>query len=223
MGKRITPDAAADCTVTLEIAGRTWRLRKPAKLDDIWDSLDERAVADERLPYWVEVWPSSVALVQWLHANASDISGCLCLDLGCGLGLSAIAGQFWGARVLAADYEIEALECVRANCLLNGVTLSGLLAMDWRYPPLARNSISRIWASDIIYEKRFIKHLVRLFGNVLAQDGKIWLADPGRNIFPFFLEALQGAAFEASLAKVLVVEQACASSVHANIWEISRL
>lgn len=206
----------------MEIGGQLWLIGKPGSLEDAWESLDGIALADERLPYWMEIWPSAIALARWLYARTEDIAGRICLDLGCGLGFSAIVGQFLGGVVWAADYDTRALECTLANSIRNGVNLHGLLAMDWRAPALAEASIDRIWASDIIYEKRFIGPQIRLFDGVLAEDGKIWIADPDRNIFPLFMEELCGAGFGCELVEVFVVEQESAGNVHVNIWEICR-
>ena len=80
-------------------AGRQWRLTRAADLEELWDAMtaDPHNFEDERLPYWTELWPSSVALAGWLAARQEEIAGRVCLDLGCGLGLTALVGQWLGA------------------------------------------------------------------------------------------------------------------------------
>src|SRR5436853_7704354 len=49
--------------------------------------LDEGAFAarDEYLPYWVELWPSGLALARAIHGRS--LRGARVLELGCGLAL----------------------------------------------------------------------------------------------------------------------------------------
>lgn len=74
---------------------------------------------DERLPYWAELWPSSLALAKWLYENTKYIQGKNCLDLGCGLGFTAICGAWRGAHVLGVDYEERAIMLAKENALAN--------------------------------------------------------------------------------------------------------
>ena len=61
----------------------------------VWNAMldDPQNFEDERLPYWTELWPSSIALCRWLEERRAEIAGRPCLDLGCGLGLTAMVGQ----------------------------------------------------------------------------------------------------------------------------------
>ncbi|MDO9081662.1 MAG: methyltransferase, partial [Humidesulfovibrio sp.] len=70
------PDAAADaCSpgalchglLEAEVAGRVWRLSRPADLESLWAAMGEGGLDDdERLPYWVELWPAAVLLARWV-------------------------------------------------------------------------------------------------------------------------------------------------------------
>lgn len=213
--------AGMDKICRIAIAGREWLIHEPFNLDELWNSISNEDInEDERLPYWVEVWPASVALVEWLWTVRSEIRGRLCMDLGCGLGLSAIAGQYFGARMIGSDYEVEALAAAGLNAGLNYVDSPCWLAMDWRKPAIARYSMDRIWASDIIYEKRFVIPLVNFFVWALKPNGKIWLSDPGRNIFPIFCERLQAEGLLVELMNTYDVRQDNGGCVKAHIWEV---
>ena len=80
--------------ITVTAAGRDWKLKRASDFDSLWDEMvaDGRADADEHIPYWTELWPSSIALCSWLSERRDEIAGRSCLDLGCGLGLTALAG-----------------------------------------------------------------------------------------------------------------------------------
>ena len=153
-----TPLQAYAPEIAVNAAGRLWRLTRAADLEQLWDAMtdDPRNFEDERLPYWTELWPSSVALAGWLAERREEIAGRACLDLGCGLGLTALVGQWLGARVTAVDYEEDALRFARLNADRNAVAQPCWTVMDWRRPAVRARSMARIWGGDIMYEKRFV-------------------------------------------------------------------
>ncbi|MDL2279792.1 methyltransferase domain-containing protein [Desulfovibrio sp. OttesenSCG-928-G11] len=214
----------ASSALVFEACGRDWRIRRPADLESLWAAIDEEIFnEDERLPYWVEVWPASQALADWLWEQRDAINGRLCLDLGCGLGFTALAASLCGARVLAADYEREALSYARINAAVNAAPSPFWLAMDWRRPALMAGSLDYIWASDVLYEKRFAGPVLDFISHALAPRGKVWLTDPGRNTFTHFRSLLPRAGFSLKLARRLAVEPLYAhkAKVDVDIWEIS--
>ena len=81
-------------------------VRQPEKLlDDI--SVDEFA-RDERLPYWAELWTSSIVMGEHILQDPS-FRGAALLELGCGVGLAGIAAARAGAQVTMTDYDDDAL------------------------------------------------------------------------------------------------------------------
>lgn len=210
--------------ILLEAPEFSWLLEKYGDLEEIWEGMGEDD-PDERIPYWTELWPSSLALAQWLAARREEIRDRICLDLGCGLGFTALLGQKLGGRVLAVDYEPSALEYCGKNAVLNGVNPPWRLAMDWRAPALKQNSVYRIWAGDIIYEKRFITPVLEFLDYALEKDGLAWIAEPGRNIFYSFKDKAEEKGF--------VMEKRFSSKVpdlhnekallEATVWEVKRL
>ena len=102
--------------VQVEVEGRTWILDRAADMEALWDAMDDRDLdEDERLPYWVEVWPASVLLGRHILRNADLLRGKPCLDLGCGLGLTGMIASSVGAEVIAFDYEWPAVRFARHN------------------------------------------------------------------------------------------------------------
>ncbi|MFO7876512.1 MAG: methyltransferase, partial [Desulfovermiculus sp.] len=121
----------------ITIQGRDYRFQRPADLETLWEQLDEKDFwADERLPYWVEIWPAGIFLAQWIVRQKGRLSMDWCLDLGCGLGVSTcVAAEFTG-RALGLDYEFAALSYARRNAGLNGCAAANWALMDWRRPGL---------------------------------------------------------------------------------------
>ena len=196
---RAPADAPGDAAISVCCAGRSWRLERAANLEELWDAMTEDAAAieDERIPYWTELWPSSLVLAEWLALRKDDIAGRACLDVGCGLGLTALVGRWLGARVLAMDYEEAALGFARRNAAANHVPQPLWALMDWRRPALAGRAFARIWGGDIMYEKRFVGPVLRLLAHALAPGGAAWVAEPGRTVYEAFRHALTAEAWTA--------------------------
>src|SRR3982075_3456923 len=83
---------------------RTFSILKPANADDL--IREEDFVKDERLPYWADVWPSSLILAGKLLELKGR--GRTALELGCGVGLSTLAATTAGYDVLSPDYYEDA-------------------------------------------------------------------------------------------------------------------
>lgn len=128
--------------ISLQALGQSWTICRPASLEDLWEqmttspgpadfaeevayqkgnqhnlarSLTQAFEEDDRIPYWTEVWPAGIALAEWLGEQRKHIENQICLDLGCGLGFTALTGAWLGAKVLAMDYEHQALYYAALN------------------------------------------------------------------------------------------------------------
>ena len=201
------------------IGGREWFLEREENLESLWDEIEaDEFGEDERMPYWAELWPASLLLGEWLILNRDAIAGKRCLELGCGMGLTAIVGAAQGARVTAMDLEHRALRRARANAAINEGANPGLAAVDWRYPAFKRQAFDLIWASDILYETRFHAPLPALFKYCLKPGGRIWLSDPWRRVSEPFWGRLITAGFT---ARKIVSEQVPFENYKTtvNIWE----
>lgn len=209
--------------ILVDMEGWRCRLKGGGDLEEIWEGLGADD-PDERIPYWVELWPASLGLASWLAKARDQIRGRLCLDLGCGLGFTALAGQKLGARTVAADLEPKALELCRQNALRNQAPAPLLLAMDWRNPALKPASIERLWAGDIIYERRFIDPALDFISHALTDRGLAWVAEPGRGIFHFFLDRAREKGFD-------ITKKFCSPApdlhnpggrVEVSVWELKK-
>lgn len=213
--------------IHIEAAGRPWTLERAADLETLWENMDDASHAfadDERLPYWTELWPSSLVLANWLADNAAHIKGRMCLDMGCGLGLCSLVGSWLGARVIGMDYEPEALHFAHRNATINAVPQALWTVMDWRNPAIAAQSIDVVWGGDIMYERRFVEPVLAFLDHVLAQNGKAWVAEPGRSVYNHFRDALDMRGWKAKPVHVATTsalyEQAAPITVH--LWELHR-
>ena len=201
-------------------AGRSWTLERPADLESLWQSMDEDdPEAEEHIPYWVELWPATLALCGWLARQ--ELAGRRCLDLGCGLGLSALVAANLGARVVGMDYEQGALHFAARNARVNSVPSPLWVRMDWNKPGFAAACFDRIWGGDIFYEQRFFEPLENLLLCSLAPGGKVWFGDPERTVSSTVWSRFsrRGWRVRNQSREVVPFDQA---RMTVNVWELSR-
>ena len=164
---------------------RTFSILKPANPDDL--IREEDFVLDERLPYWADVWPSSIILAEKLLELKG--SGRTAFELGCGVGLSTLAATSAGFDVLSTDYYEDALDVTRANVFRNLGILARTRLVDWRHFPEDLGTFDLVFASDVLYEKEYAELLPILLRRLLVPGGVALVADPGRVAAPVFVEA----------------------------------
>lgn len=199
-----------------------WTLHRPGDLESYWEAMQDLSLdEDERLPYWVELWPAGIRLAQWLTANRARIAGRLCLDLGCGLGLSTCAARAAGAEVFGVDYVPEALRYARHNERINGLRGIGWLAMDWRRPALQSGRFSAIWGADILYEHRFTAPLAQLFDSLLAPGGYVWITEPIRDVSASAWAFFRSHGWQTRLIDCQPVSFQ-GMTMRVNLWEMRR-
>ncbi|MFP4167681.1 MAG: class I SAM-dependent methyltransferase [Desulfonatronovibrionaceae bacterium] len=178
----------------VEAGDRTWEISRPDDLESLWSDMDGSSEADEDfIPYWVEVWPAAIFLTEWIQGNSSLLRERHCLDLGCGLGLTALAGAECGARVTATDNKFSALAYGRVNARRNRVREPFWVCTDWRYPGFCPSCFDFVWAADVFYESRFLEPVSELLERVLKPGGRAVFADPDREVsrraWPWLREA----------------------------------
>jgi predicted nicotinamide N-methyase len=194
----LSPEAAAVVQQTLEqlgaefdvahtevpVAGRTVTIYHPRNADDLIN--EEDFVADERMPYWADIWPSSRVLAQRVAGMVVDDRRFL--ELGCGAGLVSVAAAMAGFDVTASDYYDEALRFTALNVLVNTGTLIETRSADWRRFPHDMGRFELVVASDVLYEREHAPLIAAALDRTLTARGSAVIADPGRLAAPEFVE-----------------------------------
>jgi predicted nicotinamide N-methyase len=176
--------------------------------------------ADERLPYWADLWPSARALARHL-LDAGVVGGGTALELGCGVALPSLVLREQGVDVLATDWYAEALRFAGANAHRNRLAPLRTALLDWRHPPTERGAFTRIVAADVLYEARNSALLAELLPRLAAPGAGVLLADPGRVHVPAFLERMRALGWEPEQVDERREPSAAGAWSRVAIWSLS--
>jgi len=171
------------------------RLRAVVEPERLLDEIDPAEfAADERMPYWATLWPSSLVLARvLLDADAGRPfrlrRGERAIELGTGLGLVGIAAALAGAFVCLTDYVEESLDHAAANARLNGLREGfdfETRLLDWRLAAVPE-PFDVALGSDLLYEARNVEPVLSALDRVLSPGtGRALIADPQRPAAPAF-------------------------------------
>ncbi len=145
----------------------------------------EDFIKDEQMPYWAEIWPSSISLSSFI-ADELTVEGLRVVEIGAGVGMVSVVAARNGASVLATDYSLEALRFARYNSLKNRVTLD-TEKLDWRQVQ-CREQFDLLFAADVLYERVNLLPVVTAIDKLLKPGGISYIADPRRRMAEQFLE-----------------------------------
>jgi predicted nicotinamide N-methyase len=171
-------------TRVVQIGGRELELLSPANADDLISEDDY--VMDERLPYWADLWPSAQILAE--EARTMRLSGQRVLELGCGLGMVAIAATMAGADVTATDYYEDALLFAKLNAMDATGRRIATRMVNWVEMPPDLGRFDVVMASDVLYEHRYAPLVANAIASTLVRGGEAIVADPGRIALEGFLD-----------------------------------
>ena len=185
------------------LRGRSLEILMPADQDELLDDpgVQTRFEEDEYLPYWGQLWPASTMLAESILADEPG-RGRRALEVGCGLGLAALAARMAGWDVLATDYDEDALRFAAENARINELGPLKVRRLDWRRPTVLER-YERIFAADVLYERRHHQPIAGLVQALLARGGVAVICDPNRETARDFDDALRhaGLAWEISASQ----------------------
>lgn len=171
-------------TTHVQVAQHDIALLHPADPESLIS--EEDFEQDERLPYWADVWPSSIIMAR--HVAMLPARGRQLLELGSGAGLVATAAALAGFEVTVSDYYEDSLRFSRANVLHHtGVDPKAEL-LDWRALPARLPRYDVVVGSDVLYERQYGALVAETIARTLRGDGRAYVTDPGRIAVKEFLE-----------------------------------
>ncbi len=149
------------------------------------------------LPYWAELWESSLGLAhylvaQWSSSGAGDSAvsrlareamfnrrAISAMDLGCGMGLAGVAAARLGMRVLFADLEPPALLFARYNSRLDAARCR-VRRVNWQTDKLDER-FDLMLGADIVYDRSQWTFLDAFMAGHLMPGGSVVIGEPGRS------------------------------------------
>lgn len=185
--------------VSLPLGEETFALHLVEDVDSLLDDLLAKGerhedVLDERIPYWAELWPSAIAMADFILESKDIDSQTSVLEIGCGLGLSGVVAGSKGAEVTLSDYLPDALRMAELTWLENIARPAKLMQLDWREIDPAL-TYDWILAADVAYEERNFAPLISAFKILLKPGTRLLLTEPGRAIAQTFLSSLEKQGF----------------------------
>ena len=180
-----------ETTVTLPWTGLTISVTRPATIDDLLDRSEHDP--EQNLPYFAEIWPSGIALADLLIEQPGFVANRRVLEVGSGLGITAVAAARSGAHLTISDYFGESLLLAAFNLDANSAQAESAAQINWREQETIERLLENgpfpvVIAADILYESRDVDPLLAFFDQVIAPAGTLILAEPGRPVATRFLD-----------------------------------
>ena len=157
--------------VEVVVGTRRLRLLQPRSIEDLHDREAPTP------PYWAQVWPSALVLADELVHR--DLAGVRAVELGCGVGLGAIAAALAGADVIATDVDRDAVAFARENGRrVLGHRLPTMRAdlTDLPAPLLDLAPFDLVLAADVLYTAPLAAGLVRALAALVRPGGAALIA-----------------------------------------------
>jgi predicted nicotinamide N-methyase len=151
---------------------------------------------DRDVPYWAEIWPSGIELAGVIARDPNVLYARRVLELGPGVGVTAVAALRAGADLVLADSESGSLLFCAFNALDQASVEPTTVRVNWRQPSatffeLAGEGFSLVLAADVLYEDEDVKPFMALVERIVLPGGELWLAEPGRDPATRFVKAMR--------------------------------
>ncbi len=154
-----------------------------------WYSTQLQTNKDFPFPYWAKVWPSAIALANFLESQSHLVVNKNILELAAGLGLPSLMAAKFAATLVCSDYIQEPLNLVEQSIVLNKLNNVECRILDWNNLP-EDLSTDVLLLSDINYEPAAFNQLLKVIEFFLQNNSTIILATPQRIMAKPFIEVV---------------------------------
>jgi len=153
-------------------------------------------------PFWAKIWPSAMALTDFLQQHPHWIKDKQVLELGAGIGLPSLLMAKQAAGIIISDHAAEAVVLLQKNIQYLGLANVKAVCLDWNDLPEVIRA-DTLLLSDINYAPEQFAPLLALIRRMLVQGTTIILATPQRITIMPFAEAIQPYIKESVLQTVV--------------------
>lgn len=141
-------------------------------------------------PFWAKLWPSSLAIVQFLKDHPNWVKDKNVLEIGAGLGLPSFIIAGMAKSITVTDYDPEAVELMMKNIQHLKFHNVQALTLDWNHVPNTMEP-ELVLLSDVNYNPNQFENLTTLIKRFIAQDAVVIMSTPQRIMASPFVNALQ--------------------------------
>lgn len=140
-------------------------------------------------PYWAKLWPSAIAISEFIEKHPGLLAEKQVLELAAGLGLPSLVAATYARSVCCSDYLPEALEVVNKSITANNISNVYTRVLNWNHLP--QDVLPDILLlSDINYNPQEFNTLQKILLEFLQRDTTILLSSPQRLMAKTFIQQL---------------------------------
>lgn len=169
----------------VRVGGHSFSLVEVGDMDAL---IDARIATDDVAPYGAVLWPTALAVSEYLLARGPDLTGRRVVDVGAGTGLCALVAARLGADVIALDHDPLTRELLLASAAACGLRLDVApfdLGSDQQLP-----EADLFVFADVLYEEALAIDAARRVWEALGRGAEVVVGDPGRVYRTAFIDTL---------------------------------
>ena len=155
----------------------------------VYKSLSEKETSTP-FPYWTQVWPSAIAMAQFICEKPHYFIGKHVTELAAGLGLPSFVIAQFAKNVYCTDYLQDAVNLMEESVKYTGIKNIACGIIDWNNIPTDFPQSDIILMSDINYNPTDFEILYNVFTRFIALNCTIILTTPQRLLAKPFIERL---------------------------------
>ncbi len=141
-------------------------------------------------PFWAKIWPSAIAMTDFLKTEPDLITGKRVLEIGAGIGLPSFVMAAYTGSMVISDHAPEAVALMEKNIRYLGLPLVKAMCLDWNHFPSGCEA-ETVLLSDINYAPDQFGALLNLIRELIGKGSTLVLSTPHRITVTPFAGALQ--------------------------------
>ena len=145
-------------------------------------------------PYWSQVWPSAIALSEYIMQHPELIPNKKVLEVAAGLGLPSMFAARHASEVICSDYNEDAVAIMEKTIRHLQLKNCSAMVLDWNNLP-GDLEADVVLLSDINYNPEAFSALKNMILHFLQKGSTLILASPQRLMAKQFIEEIVPFAF----------------------------